>query len=311
MSEDYAVFIGDVALDEYYLAPRWPHLNDKIEVLAKEPKIGGMIANAASIYAGYGRKTYFISQLNKSPLTSVLTKALQANGIDTSHIVYDQNLRDSKTIIIIVEGEHTIFIPETGIEYMPIPEETFQLICGAKYIYMTIGSYYRAMKYNSMASYDIIKKARERGAKFVLDLDVSYMLEGEDIYLDNADIIFFNKNGFDLYRKELSYEDAAEGLLEKGVETLVVTLGEEGCRVFTKAEDFVVQGIKVDVVDVTGAGDTFCSSFIFALEEYKDIKKAVVFANFAASRSVTLMGAQSGITNKETIEELIMKGRIL
>ena len=38
-------FIGDVALDEYYSAPYWPVLKDKVLLRTLEPQMGGSIAN--------------------------------------------------------------------------------------------------------------------------------------------------------------------------------------------------------------------------------------------------------------------------
>ena len=48
MTEHAALFIGEVAIDEYYRAPRWPGVGDKVtvETLPLEP--GGTIANAAA-----------------------------------------------------------------------------------------------------------------------------------------------------------------------------------------------------------------------------------------------------------------------
>ena len=55
-ARDYAVYVGDVALDEYYRTPRWPSVADKVEVQTLEAIPGGMIANAACVYAALGNQ---------------------------------------------------------------------------------------------------------------------------------------------------------------------------------------------------------------------------------------------------------------
>ncbi|MCX6014152.1 MAG: hypothetical protein NT020_00940 [Chloroflexales bacterium] len=55
----YAVFVGDVALDEYYRADYWPTIQDKAIVHALPAVPGGMIANAACVAAALGLEVKF------------------------------------------------------------------------------------------------------------------------------------------------------------------------------------------------------------------------------------------------------------
>lgn len=48
-----------------------------------------------------------------------------------------------------------------------------------------------------------------------------------------------------------------------------------------------VPGVPVDVVDVTGAGDTYCSSFVSMMEACGDPAMAGTFATYAASLAIT------------------------
>ena len=58
------------------------------------------------------------------------------------------------------------------------------------------------------------------------------------------------------------------GLLGGAAEIVVVTLGADGCRVATTDDTFDVAGVAIEVVDVTGAGDTFGAAFIHALNTH-------------------------------------------
>ena len=73
-ARDYAVYVGDVALDEYYRTPRWPSVADKVEVQTLEAIPGGMIANAACVYAALGNQVKFCTVLRHSPITELLLK---------------------------------------------------------------------------------------------------------------------------------------------------------------------------------------------------------------------------------------------
>jgi ribokinase len=58
-------------------------------------------------------------------------------------------------------------------------------------------------------------------------------------------------------------------------------------------EKGVIPGIKVIPVDTTAAGDVFNGALAVAISEGRSLKEAVIFANKAASVSVTRMGAQA------------------
>ncbi|MBE1553683.1 PfkB family carbohydrate kinase [Sporosarcina limicola] len=68
-----------------------------------------------------------------------------------------------------------------------------------------------------------------------------------------------------------------------------------------KNQQVSVPGISVDVVDVTGAGDTFCSSFVYALNKSDNLAVVANFANAAGDRTVTVMGPWGGVSSSEEI----------
>ncbi|CAH2714999.1 Ribokinase [Neobacillus rhizosphaerae] len=308
MKKDYSFFVGDVALDEYYRAPYWPKIREKVLVETLEPQMGGSIANAACVYSGFRENVHFLSLLNSGNITKMLCENLRDNGIDTQYILYDDRLPDSKCMIILTEDEHTLFIPTLGIKHFEITPEILEAMCKAKYVYTTIVEI-KPLRCGNMNAIDIIKKIRESGTKIVYDLDVGLIEEGDEIFFKEMDIAFFNKVGFDVYRNGLSFDEAASQLLSNGTEIVVVTLAEEGCLVYTKDQHLHVQGIPVDVVDVTGAGDTFCSSFLHALNKCHDLRLAANFANAAAARAVTIMGARGGVaTVQEILDFMKVKG---
>jgi len=70
---------------------------------------------------------------------------------------------------------------------------------------------------------------------------------------------------------------------------LIVTCGENG--VMYKGN--MVPAHKVDVLDVTGAGDTFLSALLYGYLSFGSIEKAIDFANCAASITVQHFGVYS------------------
>jgi ribokinase len=98
-----------------------------------------------------------------------------------------------------------------------------------------------------------------------------------------------------------SAESAAKRLMEKGIGTVVITLGVQGALVVHGTESMLVPAPIVSPVDTTAAGDVFSGALAVALSEGKGIASAAKFACAAASLSVTKLGAQASAPFRKEI----------
>ena len=96
-------------------------------------------------------------------------------------------------------------------------------------------------------------------------------------------------------RDEKSASEAAKFLHEKGVEMVIITMGSAGAFLYLNGRGELFPAPKVEAVDTTAAGDTFNGALVVALAEGKTPEESIIFANRAASVSVTRLGAQSSI----------------
>ncbi|MFC4802243.1 sugar kinase [Neobacillus sp. GCM10023253] len=107
------------------------------------------------------------------------------------------------------------------------------------------------------------------------------------------------------YRKP---SDIASFYLEKGVELVVIKLGEDGAYYKTAVEEGIVQGFKVEkVVDTVGAGDGFAVGVISGLLEGLSIRDAVVRGNAIGSLAVQAPGDNDGYPTKVELLNYIEK----
>ncbi|MBJ8027062.1 ribokinase [Bacillus cereus group sp. N21] len=95
-----------------------------------------------------------------------------------------------------------------------------------------------------------------------------------------------------------------EELLAKYPNKLLMTEGGKGVRFYNGTEIVHVPSIDVEVVDTTGAGDTFNGALAVALSEGETLQKAIRFANIAGGLSVTKLGAQGGMPTREKVREV-------
>ncbi len=92
-----------------------------------------------------------------------------------------------------------------------------------------------------------------------------------------------------------------KSILRKYPNKLMITMGEKGVMYFDGNDVVIVPAYSVEAVDTTGAGDTFNGAFARAIVNNYDLKNAIDFANKAASKSVTKLGAQAGMPRLEDL----------
>jgi ribokinase len=100
---------------------------------------------------------------------------------------------------------------------------------------------------------------------------------------------------------------ALEGDFESSVPIVITTLGAAGASVTMQHETVLVAAPEVEVVDTTGAGDTFCGAFAEALDRGEDTVDAVAWATHAGALATTAVGARTAMPTRSDIQRRIRK----
>ena len=101
--------------------------------------------------------------------------------------------------------------------------------------------------------------------------------------------VFIDTKKTDLQRFQGAYvkiNNLENSLATSVPDDLIVTLGKQGARY----KDQIYSAPTIEVSDVCGAGDTFLSALTYQYLLTKDIEKAILFANIAASITVQHRG---------------------
>ncbi|WP_181592197.1 carbohydrate kinase family protein [Mesorhizobium atlanticum] len=299
-----AFFIGDVALDEYYTAERWPGPADKGIVSELPAEIGGSIANAAVVHASLGGETEFISLLNDSALSRRLIVDLCANGVGVAHILTDPTIAESRNLIFLVGGEHVVLTVEMGEQPMWLRTETLAALRSPGFLYLTL---YRARRLRCRTGGEVLAQAqlladlRAHGRRAVFDLDVGGCVEADLPYLAGAEVVIFNQVGF---RASFGHDDISrigDWMRAAKIAWVVRTMAADGAEASNGQEIVRGRGYPVEVVDVTGAGDTFGGTLTWCLSRGQSFADALDFSVAAASRSVTIHGPRGGKAKVEDV----------
>lgn len=101
------------------------------------------------------------------------------------------------------------------------------------------------------------------------------------------------------------------GLLNKGIKVVARKEGANGCTIFTKNEKLHVDTFNdVNVVDVTGCGDSFGAAFIYGYLKGWNLRMAGIFANAVGSITATQKGAMEGIKSLDEVKRFLKERNI-
>jgi len=149
--------------------------------------------------------------------------------------------------------------------------------------------------------------AHAKGVKVILNPAPAPASPLSDELLKNVDIIIPNvtETGIISGKAVTDYQSAviaADIIASKGVETIIITMGSKGAFIKDGDAYYEVPANKVQAVDTTAAGDTFCGALCVGLSENMELKSAVEFAGKASAISVTRMGAQASVPYRDEIK---------
>lgn len=111
------------------------------------------------------------------------------------------------------------------------------------------------------------------------------------LFLDEEEILF-------AAQKE-NIEEAAKYFLYIGVRNVIVTRGSRGSIIFTPNHIIEIPAFPpIELVDPTGAGDTYMAAFIYGTSLFNDIKKVGDFAAMSATMVIEKGGVFDGNIKK-------------
>ena len=262
---------------------------------------GGKGANQAVAAARLGGKVTFITKRGNDLFGNQAVGLLMREGIHTQYIVKDMELPSGVALITVDStGENSIVVApgsNGNLLQEDIPTAVFET---TKYeiLLLQLEIPINTVEYSAVA-------ASEKGIKVILNPAPARKLS--DNLLMHTWLITPNETEAEIITGVKitdipSAEKAAEIIMKRGVKNVIITLGEAGA--YIKSENFtgLIPGIKVIPVDTTAAGDVFNGALAVALSEGKVLNEAVVFANKAASISVTRMGAQASAPYRNEIQ---------
>lgn len=295
------VVIGSLNMDLSVRVQRIPSPGETISGSGLVTSAGGKGANQAAAIAKLGGSVSMVGCVGQDDFGRNMTGGLKRMGVDVSHVRVDTGSPSGTAMIMVdARGENCIVISpgangSVSISNDPAVED---LIRRAKILLLQL-------EIPLDVVFDAIDIANRCGVPVLLNPAPAVQLP-ESLY-PKLEYLIPNEteasilSGIRVHDLS-SAAEAAQVLVEKGVKTVIITLGDQGAYVVSSHYTGQIPAVKINPVDTTAAGDAFIGGFSFAQANRYSLVDSVRFACCTGALAATKYGAQASLP---TLDEVI------
>ncbi len=283
--------IGDLALDVIaQLKESINYGNDTSSRISTHP--GGQAANVSTWITRTNTEAQLVARVGNDPVGFALISDLDKYGVD--HMNLMRSGRPTGVVVILVDanGERTMF-PDNGanadLEIGDLPP-----LDGFDGVYL---SGYALLDFRSRdVVLAMIKKIKAAGIPIFFDPTTTgamKIVSREEVlsWVSLMDGILLNAEEAIYLGGDLQIELAEENL-KAYTPLVVIKLGSRGAMAIFKDESVKVAAVTTNVVDTTGAGDSFAAGFIPMWLQTHDLDQALTAGTSLAAKCVATVGAR-------------------
>ncbi len=299
------VVVGSINMDITVKVPRIPKVGETILATEIQQFGGGKGANQAIASARLGSSVAMIGKVGKDKNGQELIDRLLRENIDITGVEFSEDMTGTAFINVSQEGDNNIVVYPGANKDIDIEqiERNRHIIENSKICIIQMEIPYEIVRYVANICY-------EKGVKLIFN-PAPASREIEDDVLKKSYILIPNETElFILIGEEKpcfdTIDEAIEKLYNRGINKLIVTLGEKGSILYDGKEKIYFESKRVQAVDSTAAGDSFVGALATALVEGKTLTESIEFATVAAALTVTKFGAQSSLPTRKEVEEFLI-----
>jgi len=290
------VVVGSSAIDLVVTSKKRPEQGETIIGESFKTVPGGKGANQAVAAARLGAEAVFLGCVGEDGFAQDILANLQANQVCTKKVEEVNGIESGTAHITLAEGDNSIIVVKGANDWITpaYVQKHVDVLKKADVVLI--------QQENPEETVDlVVDLCHSWNVPVILNPAPARKVKQETI--EKATYLTPNEHEANVLFDTTDYRD----VLAQYPNKVIVTEGEAGVRYHDGEKEVVALTHQVEVVDTTGAGDTFNGAFAVALAEGKSLEESLAFSNRAASLSVTKFGAQGGMPTRDEVERQMVK----
>ncbi|OAH57393.1 MULTISPECIES: carbohydrate kinase [Bacillaceae] len=286
--------------------------NQKVRLYSSNPvKItevcGGVARNFAENLSRLGCSTSLMTCVGDDKEGNWILKQTKSQGVDVSQVwVFPTERTGTFTTLLDINGESIVSMADMNI-YEKITtsmiDEKWSYIVASKAVFLDTNIPKECISY-------LIKRCSDENIPIYIDPVSSAKARKLPLRLDGVELLIPNQEEAEMLAeiKIDSIKDcqsACEKIRQRGVQKVIITLGDQGIYYFSTEESGHLSPFKADIVDVTGAGDAFASCAIYGIMNKESLFSACQLGLAGAALTLQTEESISSFLKPEKLHEIV------
>ncbi|MCL5995924.1 MAG: ribokinase [Chloroflexi bacterium] len=293
--------VGSTNMDLIARVPRLPKLGETLQGHSFHLVYGGKGANQAVTAARLGARVSMVARVGNDVFGQGMLDNFKQQGIDTGYVTVDGTKSSGVAPIFVDDEAHNVIVIVPGANGALSPAD----VQAARDTILAASVVVCQLEVPIETTLETFRIAKSKGVRTILNPAPAAILPDELLAL--TDICAPNETETEYLTGRsvqtlADVESAARDLIARGLQVVIVTLGDRGVLYVDSETAMHVPAIKVNAVDPTGAGDAFIGGLAVFLGAGFTMHDAIQRANAVAALSVTRLGAQVSFPTRAEFE---------
>jgi len=264
---------------------------------------GGNVCNVGLAMAKLGMKVAAAGMVGKDVLGAAVLERLRAGGMDTSAVITTDKAQTSATVVAVEPGGERAFFHSPGATPLLDGDAFGQCMAMFKRSRFVQVGYFGLLPTITPDLPELLGRLKAEAPRTAIALDtVNPPSAGELLWpiLPYVDIFCPSRTEAAALTGEKDPRRMVAAFRRYMPGGLIgIKLDAEGCYLDDGKNALTASAYKIQVVDTTGAGDTWFGALLTALSHQMPLEQAGRFANRAAADCCTALGASDGVRSFE------------